>query len=97
MVVDLAVGGDPDRVVLIGHRLLTGVGAVDDRQPAVPERDPPGSAHRGVPSVWSTVPQRVRHAGDRRLVGGKLVVDPSAAPAMPHTLAPLYADARTTG
>ena len=37
LVVELAVVGDPDRAVLVGHR-LGAAGDVDDRQPAMSER-----------------------------------------------------------
>ena len=37
LVVELAVVGDPDRAVLVGHG-LGAAGQVDDRQPAMPER-----------------------------------------------------------
>ena len=39
VVVDLAVEDDPDRAVLVGHRLLA-AGAVDDGQAPVAERHP---------------------------------------------------------
>ncbi len=41
VVVDLAVVGQPDRVVLVGHRLMACLAQVDDRQAPVSEPDRP--------------------------------------------------------
>lgn len=39
VVVDFAVEDDPDRAVLVGHRLVCLLGQIDDGQPAMPEEE----------------------------------------------------------
>ena len=65
MVVDLAVEGDPNGAVRIGHGLGGGIGKVDDGEPAVGEAD---AAVLGFPASLS-VGSPVRHAVAHGLQG----------------------------
>ena len=85
VVVDLAVVGDPDRPVLVGHRLMAGGREVDDREPPMAERD----------ALLRTDARAARRPGPRwrsvsvmRATIGSSSARPSLKarmPAMPHT------------
>ena len=58
VVVDLAVEDDPDRAVLVRHRLMAGR-QIDDAQPPVAERRPIVDEFTGV--VWPAMRDDVAH------------------------------------
>ena len=60
-VVDLAVEDEPERAVLVRHRLVGRLRQVDDRQPPVPESDRP--VHVLPLGVRPPVRERPRHGG----------------------------------
>ena len=66
LVVKLAVIRDPDRAVLVGHR-LGAAGQVDDREPAVPERG--GAVDVEAVAVGPSVGERRRHPREDFTVG----------------------------
>ena len=66
LVVELAVVGDPDRAILVGHR-LSAAGHVDDRQPAMPERS--RSLAVKTVAVRPAMRQCGRHPLDDRAIG----------------------------
>ena len=66
LVVQLAVVRDPDRAVLVGHR-LGAAGDVDDRQPAMPQGHRTGAVESI--AVGPAMRQRGRHPLDDRAIG----------------------------
>ena len=67
-VVDLAVEGDPDGPVLVGHRLRAGRGEIDDRQAPVPESERAFDVDAA--TVRTAMRDHVGHAGEELAVGG---------------------------
>src|ERR1700752_56909 len=65
VIVDLAVVDDLQRVVFVGHRLMTG-GDVDNAQAAMTEADATVDKDPGV--VRSAMPDHVAHPDDRILI-----------------------------
>ncbi len=83
VVVDLAVVGDPDGAVLVGHRLVAGGRQVDDRQPPVAESDRRAAGSTYAPSSSGPRWPARRHS---RAVGsphGKPVGE-AGIPLIPH-------------
>ena len=79
VVVDLAVVDELERAVLARERLVAGLGQVDDREAAEPERDPfLGERAR---AVGPAVVELGRHACDRLGLGRTAGRDDSADPA----------------
>ena len=66
LVVELAVVGDPDRAVFVGHR-LGAAGHVDDRQPAMPERS--RSLTIKTVAIGPAMGEGCRHPLDDRAIG----------------------------
>ena len=62
VVEDLAVEDDPERLVLVGERLLP-AGQIDDRQPGMRQAGPVVAI--GAELVRAAVPERARHVGQR--------------------------------
>src|SRR5712692_4282596 len=79
MVVDFSVENDPNRAVLVGHRLIGGFGKVHDRQP--PEAEPHSAIRRDPKAlpIRSPVPERVAHAEEDCLLnkGGWIPGEPA--------------------
>ena len=73
VVVDLAVVGDPDRAVLVGHGLVAGGRQVDDRQPAMAQRDPLSGIGPRAVVVGAAMALGRRHVTGDRLADGKRV------------------------
>ncbi len=70
VIVDLAVVRDPERVVLIRHRLTAG-GEVDDAQPPMAQRD--FTMHVESGCIGTAVGDDVRHRANHTSVGGGAV------------------------
>ena len=84
VVVDLAVEDDPDRPVLVGHRLVAGGREVDDRQAAMAERDAGRSGSATTPA--SSGPRWRSVSAMRRTVASSAAKSSvkASAPAIPH-------------
>ncbi len=67
VVVDLAVEGDPDRAVLVGHGLAALRAEVDDRQPGLAQAD--RTVRPDAAAVRPAVAQGAVHAGDQGGIG----------------------------
>src|SRR5262245_58945116 len=67
MVVNLAVVADPDRLVLVRHRLAGGWRQVDDREAPMAEAAAPRRIDPRAGAVRTAVAHRVAHAVDVRL------------------------------
>jgi hypothetical protein len=72
VVVDLAVERDPDRSVLVRHRLYA-TGKVDDAEPTMPEDDVPGLFRL----FWATTLRAVRAHTEKSLVVGPSMSEPA--------------------
>ena len=68
VVVDLAVEDEPERAVLVRHRLHRRRREVDDREPAIPEPDASVRGEPGRGAVGPAVDHRLAHAGDELAV-----------------------------
>ena len=73
VVVDLAAERDPDRAVLVGHRLMAGRPQVDDREPSVRERDPVLGRVPRAAVVRPSVVDELAHRRDELLVDREAV------------------------
>ena len=98
MVVDLAVESDRQPPAIAAHRLRAGLRQLDDREPAVPERDAGGGMGPQATGVRSTMRQRIRHtfgyAGKQALVSAAGAEQACyAAHVMPHMLCRIWARA----
>ena len=87
MVVDLAVVGDRDRAILVAHRLMTRRREINDREPAVAERDALPELVPSTAVVRSAMKQRVRHAPHEGLADSE-VVGQREDPRYPHIRTP---------
>jgi hypothetical protein len=87
VVVDLAVVGDPDAVVLARHRLVAGRREVDDRQAPVREGDAVRAERDLARIVGAAVADCLRHPPDRARVGGEPVREAQGARDAAHVSA----------
>ena len=84
VVVDLAVEGDPDRAVLVGHRLVPGRRQVDDRQPPVAEHHAPVGRLPQAGVVGAAVGHGVAHGRHRPPRSSRAVPPKLYWPTIPH-------------
>jgi hypothetical protein len=75
VVVDLAVLDDPDRPVLVGHRLVPGRREVDDRQASVAETHSVLGEDQCARVVGPSVDERTAHRTDNGLFHGQAVTE----------------------
>ena len=70
MIVDLAVGRDPERSIRVTHRLARRVGAIDDRESPMPEPDSTIRRDSGPRPIRAAMGHRIAHPNDCGLIDG---------------------------